>query len=102
MPDDAGGSINTRKHNKILKMFGLGDIEQVSRADIIHLIVDANKHGIIEDSTKNAIENIFRFDTLSVGEIMTHRKDMVAAEDTDSLKNVAELAVSTGYSRIPV
>ena len=33
---------------------------------------------------------------------MTHRTDMVAAEDTDSLKDVVKLSIDEGYSRIPI
>lgn len=102
MPDDAGGSNNIKKQNRILKLFGLGDIDQITQKDIMQLILSVNERGIIEDSTYNVIENIFEFDDLTASDIMTHRKDMVAAEDTDPLEEVVAAVIATGYSRIPV
>ncbi|HHZ06752.1 MAG TPA: HlyC/CorC family transporter [Clostridiales bacterium] len=102
MPDDAGGSNNIKKQNRLLKLFGLGDVNQITQKDIMQLIVAVNQRGIIEDSTCNVIENIFDFDDLTAGDIMTHRKSMVAVEDTEPLRTAVEEVIKTGYSRIPV
>ena len=48
------------------------------------------------------IDNIFEFDDLDAGDIMTHRTEMTAIEVSRSLEEVAELAIENGYSRIPV
>ncbi|MDR0913862.1 MAG: hemolysin family protein, partial [Oscillospiraceae bacterium] len=58
--------------------------------------------GIIEPATRLMFENIFEFDDKQVSEIMTHRTDMVAVEDTDTLGEAVAVAIQTGYSRIPV
>ena len=58
--------------------------------------------GVIEDAQKEMIDNIFEFDDLDAGDIMTHRTEMTAIEVTRSLEEVAELAIENGYSRIPV
>ena len=58
--------------------------------------------GVIEDSQKEMIDNIFEFDDLDAGDVMTHRTEMTAIEVTRSLEEVAELAIENGYSRIPV
>ena len=58
--------------------------------------------GVIENLQKEMINNIFEFDDIDVSDIMTHRTDMVAVEDTDTLKDVVDLSIEHGYSRIPV
>ena len=48
------------------------------------------------------INNIFEFDDLDAGDIMTHRTDMTAAEISDPLSEIVSLSMDNGYSRIPV
>ena len=48
------------------------------------------------------IENVLDFDDKTVGEIMTHRKDVVAVREDDTLEKLRETAVKSGRSRIPV
>ena len=55
-----------------------------------------------EVTEEEMIDNIFEFDDLDAGDIMTHRTEMTAIEVTRSLEEVAELAIENGYSRIPV
>lgn len=102
MPDDAGGS-NLKKQNKLIKRILSGFDEDLSTEENIMLMVkDSNEKGIIENSTKNMIENIFEFDDLTAGELMTHRTEITAIESGDSVLKAVELFMETGYSRIPV
>ena len=48
------------------------------------------------------IENVFDFDDTCVGEIMTHRKDIVAVRDDAEISDVARQAIKSGKSRLPV
>ena len=48
------------------------------------------------------INNIFEFDDIDAGDVMTHRVDMTAVENTDSISDVINVAISSGKSRIPV
>lgn len=67
------------------------------------MMVDVGEEkGVIENLQKEMINNIFEFDDIDVSDIMTHRTDMVAVEDTDTLKDVVDLSIEHGYSRIPV
>ncbi|MGN0448412.1 MAG: hemolysin family protein [Acutalibacteraceae bacterium] len=77
--------------------------EEVVTEEEIRMMVDVGEEkGVIENLQKEMINNIFEFDDIDVTGIMTHRTDMVAVEDTDSLKEVVELSIEHGYSRIPV
>ncbi len=101
MPDDSGSS----KKTFMQKLFGKkSDTQMVQETEeeILSLVEEGQEKGLIGDDTKNIIENIFDFDDTVAYEIMTHRRDMVAIEDTDSLEEAVNIAVESGYSRIPV
>ena len=91
--------------NAIVRLFGFdpnADEEQVTEEEIRMMVDVGGEKGVIEDSQKEMIDNIFEFDDLDAGDIMTHRTEMTAIEVTRSLEEVAELAIENGYSRIPV
>lgn len=69
---------------------------------ILMMVDEGEENGVIEGNTKNMIENVFEFDDTSVGEVMTHRKDVVAVEDTELLSSLVNTAIKSGRSRIPV
>lgn len=91
--------------NAVVRLFGLdpnSDEEQVTEEEIRMMVDVGEEKGVIEESQAEMIDNIFEFDDLDVGDIMTHRTEMTAIEVTRSLEEVAEIAVENGYSRIPV
>lgn len=91
--------------NAVVKLLGFdphADEEIVTEEEIRMMVDVGGEKGVIEDSQKKMINNIFEFDDLDTGDIMTHRTDMVAVEVDDSLAEVVKIAVEEGYSRIPV
>jgi len=102
MPDDTGGSSNGKRQNRLLKIFGHSALDKITEQDILFLVNAGKEKGMIESSTCAMIENIFEFDDLNAGELMTHRTDIKAIEDTDPLCEAVDVFIETGYSRIPV
>ncbi|MBE6824424.1 MAG: HlyC/CorC family transporter [Ruminococcaceae bacterium] len=106
MPDDSGSSKFIKKSQSLKeRLFGSkSNTQKVQQTEeeILSLVEEGQEKGLIEDDTKNIIENIFDFDDTVAYEIMTHRRDMVAIEDTDTLQEAVNIAVQSGYSRIPV
>ena len=91
--------------NAVVRLFGFdpnADEESVTEEEIRMMVDVGEEKGVIENLQKEMINNIFEFDDIDVSNIMTHRTDMVAVEDTDTLKDVVELSIEHGYSRIPV
>ncbi len=91
--------------NGVVRLLGFdpnADEENVTEEEIRMMVDVGGEKGVIEDSQKEMIDNIFEFDDLDAGDIMTHRTDMTAIEVSRSLEEVAELAIENGYSRIPV
>ncbi len=80
----------------------LNDEDSPTEEEILMMVDEGEESGVIEGNTKDMIENIFDFDDTSVGEIMTHRKDVVAVRDDALLTDVADAAIKSGKSRIPV
>lgn len=77
--------------------------EQTVTEEEILMMIDAGKErGTIEESAKDMIVNIFDFDNTSVEEVMTHRTDLVAIEDTEGIDKIVKLSIENGFSRIPV
>src|SRR5437867_8189508 len=62
----------------------------------------ASEEGVIEEEEKELIHSIFEFGDTIVREVMVPRPDVVAIEDTATLRDVQALVLRHGFSRIPV
>lgn len=91
--------------NAIVRLCGIdpqADTESVTEEEIRMMVDAGEEKGVIEDVQKEMINNIFEFDDIDAGDIMTHRTDMVAIEVDDPLEDVIQLTIEEGRSRIPV
>lgn len=105
MTDDFTGKSNSKKVNSIFnRLFRHGEFESQTAAEdeVINMLNMCCEQGLIDDNCKIMIQNIFNFDDTSAGEIMTHRKDVIACEDCEPLTQVVNKIMTSGYSRIPV
>ena len=67
------------------------------------MLVDVGEEkGVIEESQKEMINNIFEFDDIVAADVMTHRTEMVAIDISESYDKIVKTAIEEGYSRIPV
>ncbi|HPZ00140.1 MAG TPA: hemolysin family protein, partial [Clostridiales bacterium] len=87
---------------RILGLRHLKEESSVSEAEILSMVTEGGKGGVIEDEQAEMIHNIFAFDDVDVSELMTHRTDVVAVEASASVEALRDLAIAEGYSRIPV
>ena len=91
--------------NFVMRLLGLNpnDGEQTVTEEEILMMVDAGEEkGVIGENAKDMISNIFDFSDTTVVEVMTHRTDIHAVEDTSSVQDVVHLSMKEGCSRIPV
>ncbi|MBP9989047.1 MAG: HlyC/CorC family transporter, partial [Ruminococcus sp.] len=91
--------------NGVVRIFGFNphaDEETVTEEEIRMMVDVGGEKGVIEDVQKEMINNIFEFDDLDAGDIMTHRTDMLALDINDPIEESIKTAVESGYSRIPV
>ena len=91
--------------NGMLRLFGINpkDTPQAVTEEEIRMLVDVGEEkGVIEESQKEMINNIFEFDDIVAADVMTHRTDVVAIDINDSFTTVLKTVMEEGYSRIPV
>ncbi|MBQ6796889.1 MAG: HlyC/CorC family transporter [Clostridia bacterium] len=91
--------------NLVAKLFGVDpDYHEktVTEEEILMMVDVGGEKGVIEESERDMIANIFEFDDTTASEIMTHRTEVIAVENTDSLTDIANTAIEEGVSRIPV
>ena len=81
--------------SRLLDKAGLGNTEQVTEEDLYEMVDDADEQDLIDENQKAMITNIFDLGEVTAGDIMTHRMDMVAVDETAA-------AVESGNSRLPV
>lgn len=97
--------LTTSITNALLKLFGVKKTSlKVSAAEdeILMMLESGNKKGTISEDTRKMVQGIFEFDDTAISDIMTHRTGMSALEDIASLSDTIDMAISTGYSRLPV
>lgn len=76
--------------------------ESSTEEEIKQLVEGDEEVGELEKNQRDMINNIFEFDDLNAGDIMTHRTDIDAVDVNDSLDDVVKIAIEHGRSRIPV
>lgn len=91
--------------NAVVRLCGMdphADEENVTEEEIRMLVDVGEEKGVIEEVQKDMINNIFEFDELTAGEIMTPRTDVAAVDVEDNLEEALRIGVDDGYSRLPV
>ena len=91
--------------NFVIRLFGFdpnASEEQVTEEEIRMLVDVGEEKGVIEESQKEMINNIFEFDDIVAADVMTHRTAIAAVEISDSIPDTVKLVIEEGYSRLPV
>lgn len=91
--------------NAVLRMLGIDPNEteeQICEEDIRMMVETGGESGAIDKDEQTFIQNVFEFDDLSVGEILTHRTDLTILwlEDTD--ETWEKVICNSSFSRYPV
>ena len=102
MSDDSSEKKDKKKSRTTFADFLGFKRSEVTEETILDMIDEGEENGNIEEHERDRIENILDFTDREVSDIMTHRIDIAALEDTADLNETVRLAIDTGYSRIPV
>lgn len=62
----------------------------VTEEEIINMVNEGHEQGILEEREAEMISNIFELDDKTAGDIMTHRKTIVAIDGDWTLKETVE------------
>ena len=76
--------------------------EDVTEDDIMSMVDAGTENGTIEDDSAELISNVFEFNDLRADDVMTHRVNITAIDESASLDDIIYLALDKGFSRIPV
>lgn len=76
--------------------------DDVTEEEIRMMVNNGNDSGNIDIQEREMINNIFEFDDLTVGDVMTHRTDVIAIEKSQHISIALKIAIDKGFSRIPV
>lgn len=101
-PLTALSSLLTRLLAPLFGAKGSPEKDIVTEEEILMMVDAGNETGVIEESQREMINNVFEFDDLTVSDIMTHRTDITAVEMSARVPEVVNAAISSGFSRIPV
>ena len=73
-----------------------------SEAELRDLVDLAQERGVVEESERDMIDNVFDLGDTIAREVMVPRTDMVLIEQDKSVRQALNLALRSGFSRIPV
>ncbi len=91
--------------NGVLRLFRIDpdkEDDDVSEEEIRSMAALGSQKGIIDEDENEWIQNVFKFDDITIKEIMTHRTDMIAIKETDDYPKIKEVIRRYGLSRLPV
>lgn len=91
--------------NSVLHLFGMnpnGNEHVVTEEEILMMVDAGGQKGVIQKSEREMIANVFEFGDTTASEVMTHRTEVTAVEDIESISDVIRLSLDEGYSRMPV
>jgi CBS domain containing-hemolysin-like protein len=92
--------------NGVVRLFGLrgvaGHHAAYSEEEIRMIVGASSQEGVLEDSERELVYNVFDLSDTTVREIMTPRVDMIVVDGASPLRRMLELNAEHSYSRVPV
>ena len=98
---DEGGS-HPGFFQNLKSLFGKGNSDKMTEEEIISMVNEGPEKGLLEANETELIHNIFEYGDKEAGDIMTHRKNIVAVDGTMKLKDALNYMLDQNYSRFPV
>lgn len=91
--------------NFILKRIGLNpeeEEERVSEEEIRMMLEVGNEQGVIKNEEQQMIQNVFKLDDILIGQICTHRMDIVCLEIEDTVEEWEKVFFESRHSFYPI
>ena len=102
MSDEGSGSNGASSRSWLEKLGRAFGGEPRSREDLVELLRDVAKHGLIEGDTLAMLEGALEVDELQVRDVMIPRSHMVVISEDASMEDILPVIVESGHSRFPV
>ena len=84
------------------RIFRKSEEEGITEEELITMVDQAENEGGLDQDESQLIRSAIEFSDLEVEEILTPRVDIVAAEDTATMDEIAAIFAENGYSRLPI
>lgn len=98
-------SLLTASTNGVLRLMGIDpnqNDEEVSEEEIRMMVDVGNQKGVIDETEKEMIQNVFEFDDLTVGEFCTHRTDLELLWLEDDMEAWDKTITESDHTRYPI
>ncbi len=95
-------SITTNGVTRLIGLDPYAEEETMTEEEILMMVDVGGERGVIEETERDMIANIFEFGDTTASEVMTHRTEIAAVENTETVADIVKLAMEEGFSRIPV
>lgn len=95
----------TASTNGTLRLIGIDpneEDEEVGEEEIRMMVDVGSEKGTINNQEKEFIQNVFEFDDISAGEIITHRTDVVLLNMQDNDMTWKEIIKNSRYALYPI
>lgn len=91
--------------NLMIRILGIDPNQEdnpITEEEIRTMVAVGGDRGVIDESEKEMINNIFEFDDTEVSEIMTHRTEIIGIPIDANIDEVVNLVFNEKYTRFPV
>lgn len=98
-------SLLTVSTNAVLRLLGIdpnAEEEEVSEEEIRMMVDVGSEKGTIDFEEKEMIQNVFEFNDLSAGEVLTHRTEVVMLDLEDDMDTWKEIIFNSRHTRYPI
>lgn len=95
----------TLSTNGVLRLLGIdpnAEEEEVSEEEIRMMVDVGSEKGTIDYEEKEFIQNVFEFNDLCAGEILTHRTEVVMLDLEDDMDTWKQIIYDSRHTRYPV
>lgn len=84
------------------KSNGGAETPTVTEDELVTIIETVQEEGVIDEDQSEMMQSAIEFADMTLSEIITHRRDMLAIDINDDFETIKETALNSTYSRIPV
>ncbi|MCI6855239.1 MAG: hemolysin family protein [Firmicutes bacterium] len=86
----------------LAKLFNADGVNPITEDELLTIVEEAETEGSIDTDQSELIQNAIEFNDLEAWDVLTPRVDIKAIEIDETQDEIAELFLSTGFSRLPV
>ena len=98
-------SLLTVATNGVLRLLGIdpnAKDDEVSEEEIRMMVDVGSEKGTIDDAEREFIQNVFEFDDISAGELVTHRTEVIMLDAADEMETWKEIIHNSRHASYPI